>query len=61
MKRRHITAGEPVIFDTRLCNYWVCCDCHLTHLVFMKRRGKYQIEVRMFRDNYETRKERKKK
>lgn len=61
MKIKQVISGEPVILWAGRVNYLVCCSCGLKHLVLLDRRGKYGIEVRMFKDEYGTRQERKKK
>jgi len=59
MRRRHLLSGEPIVMDMNLVNYWVCCDCHLKHLVLLADKGRGRVEVRMFRDQFGTQEERR--
>jgi len=52
-------SGQPVKFEIKKCYWVVCCDCGLTHLVTFDIVNKKTVEMTMYRDDWETRKERK--
>lgn len=60
MKGEKALAGQPFLFPANgIVNYWVCCDCGLTHAVVMEVVDENTVKVIMFRDEHQTRLERK--
>ena len=57
-----IISGEPVVKPLKRSLLEVCCDCGLNHLTFYRievRKGKQVVIQTSYRDEYETRKDRK--
>jgi hypothetical protein len=51
--------GLPVVWDAREENFWVCCDCGLVHLVKLRNLTNHKTKIKMYRDDYQTKKERR--
>ena len=58
----NIISGEPIVKPLNKSILEVCCDCGLNHLTFYRIenvKGKRVVIQTSYRDNYETRKDRK--
>lgn len=64
MRNHEIIAGKPVFFKKNEVQWISCCDCGLAHLILFRTLKGGHTEVYMYRDDYITeqnRKRRKKK
>ena len=60
MKHESTKNGEPIIWQDGWFHSLQCCDCGLIHKVAMSIT-KNKVEVKFYRDDYDTQKHRKKK
>ena len=55
-KRHQIKDGGIITYPFNQTNYFVCCDCGLTHKITLKKRGE-EVDVQIWRDEEKTLKE----
>ena len=54
--------GEPWILEDGIVLPHICCDCNLTHMVSVYIDcKKKEVKLKFYRDDYQTKKFRKKK
>ena len=62
---KHLLSGEPVKLKPSKGGTWLwdqtCCDCGLTHLLLFQHLDKGVLTVFPYKDDYLTKKVRKKK
>jgi len=59
VKIKEFISGEPETYATGVAHDIICCDCGLVHTVVFRVVDKETVEVRYFRNEYFTRKERR--
>lgn len=60
-KHIYAVSGTECVFTEGEFNNIVCCDCGLSHFVWIRRIGRNKIGITMYRDDYQTNLERKPK
>jgi len=58
MKTYSVMNGEPQYYEFKKAYWFTCCDCGLSHMVVFEQKGKNKISYVVYRDDWETLKNR---